>query len=99
MDELIPNDDSPQAQEYRLQRYGVRTRAEFEATFPGGTVRGPGSGATDDSILVRLNTGCGYYYGPDAAQLERHRAMLDAINAGGTMPPFARGGLIIGDVT
>ncbi len=56
----------------------------------GGYVSGPGT-STSDSIPARLSSG---EYVVNAAATRRHRGLLEAINAGGTAPGFARGGLV-----
>ncbi|ADH89369.1 tail tape measure protein TP901 core region [Ancylobacter novellus DSM 506] len=56
----------------------------------GGHVRGPGTG-TSDSIPAMLSNG---EYVVNAAATARHRALLDAINAGVALPAFASGGIV-----
>ncbi|TCT12671.1 tape measure domain-containing protein [Tepidamorphus gemmatus] len=55
----------------------------------GGIVRGPGT-STSDSIPALLSNG---EFVVNAAATRRHRALLEAINAG-TLPGFASGGIV-----
>ncbi|MDF2810570.1 MAG: tail tape measure protein core region [Microvirga sp.] len=56
----------------------------------GGHVRGPGTG-TSDSIPAMLSNG---EFVVNAAATARHRALLDAINGGVSLPAFASGGIV-----
>ncbi len=56
----------------------------------GGQVRGPGTG-TSDSILARVSAG---EHVINAKAASRNRTLLEAINAGVTLPAFAAGGVV-----
>jgi Prophage tail length tape measure protein len=56
----------------------------------GGEIRGPGTG-TSDSILARLSDG---EFVVNARAAARHRGLLEMINAGVSLPAFARGGQV-----
>lgn len=58
----------------------------------GGMIWGPG-GPTDDQVLMRASAG---EFVVNAAATARHRALLEAINAGAPPPAFARGGMVGG---
>ncbi len=68
----------------------------FKAIFPGkadgGLITGPGSGTSDD-VLIAASSG---EFVMTAAATRRHRHLLEAMNAGATMPGFARGGMVGG---
>ncbi|MBW6506166.1 MAG: hypothetical protein K0B00_05365 [Rhodobacteraceae bacterium] len=68
----------------------------FKAIFPGkadgGLITGPGSGTSDD-VLIAASSG---EFVMTAAATRRHRHLLEAMNAGATMPGFARGGAVGG---
>lgn len=66
---------------------------QLPAFASGGTIKGPGTG-TSDSILARVSAG-EFVVRAEAAQ--RHRVLLEQINAGTvTVPRFAAGGLVSG---
>lgn len=54
----------------------------------GGAVHGPGTGKSDD-VLARLSNG---EFVVNAEATKKHRALLEAINAGAAVPAFASGG-------
>lgn len=58
----------------------------------GGMITGPGSGTSDD-VLIAASSG---EFVMTAAATGRHRHLLEAMNAGATMPGFARGGAVGG---
>jgi hypothetical protein len=68
----------------------------FKAILPGkaegGLITGPGSGTSDD-VLIAASSG---EFVMTAAATRRHRHLLEAMNAGATMPGFARGGAVGG---
>lgn len=67
----------------------IASIGKFLGFADGGMVRGAGSG-TSDSIPARLSNG---EFVVRAAAVQKHRALLEAINRG-MLPAFARGGLV-----
>lgn len=68
----------------------LKSADSFFGFARGGHVRGPGS-ATSDSIPSLLSNG---EFVINAASTSRHRGLLEAINAGWSIPGYAAGGLI-----
>ncbi len=66
--------------------------ASVPALAGGGMIQGPGTGTSDDVLMYGSNG----EFVVNAAATARHRGLLEAINGGGGVPAFARGGMIGG---